>query len=116
MLTVYGIKQCDTVRKALKWLDQQGIEHGFHDFRTDGLQTELLQAWLESEFAGKLVNRRSTTWRQLSEEQRQSGGEALLALLLEHPTLIKRPVFVTDQIVAVGFNPGELESKGLGGI
>ena len=116
MLTVYGIKQCDTVRKALKWLDQQGIEHQFHDFRTDGLQAELLQAWLGSEFADKLVNSRSTTWRQLSEAQRQSEGEALLELLLEYPTLIKRPVFVTDQIIAVGFNPGELESKKLDGV
>ena len=109
MLTVYGIKQCDTVRKALKWLDQEGIEHRFHDFRTDGLQVELLQTWLDSEFSDKLVNRRSTTWRQLSETQRQSEGETLLNLLLQFPTLIKRPVFVKDQIVAIGFNPKDLE-------
>ena len=109
MLTVYGIKQCDTVRKALKWLDQQGIEHCFHDFRTDGLTAELLQTWLDSDFADKLVNRRSTTWRQLSETQRQSEGETLLDLLLQFPTLIKRPVFVKEQIVAIGFNPKDLE-------
>jgi arsenate reductase len=109
MLTVYGIKQCDTVRKALKWLDQQGIEHRFHDFRTDGLTAELLQTWLDSDFADKLVNRRSTTWRQLSETQRQSEGETLLDLLLQFPTLIKRPVFVKEQIVAIGFNPKDLE-------
>ncbi len=114
MLTVYGIKQCDTVRKAVKWLDQQGIEHRFHDFRTDGLQAELLQAWLDSDFSDKLVNRRSTTWRQLSEAQRQSEGESLLKLLLQFPTLIKRPVFVIDQIVAIGFNPKELEPGKLG--
>ena len=109
MLTVYGIKQCDTCRKALKWLTAQGIEHQFHDFRIDGLQAAMLQGWLETPFAGKLVNRRSTTWRQLSDEQRQYEGEALLGLLLEHPTLIKRPVFVTDEIIAVGFLPAELE-------
>jgi Spx/MgsR family transcriptional regulator len=109
MLTVYGIKQCDTVRKALKWLDQQGIEHCFHDFRTDGLTAELLQTWLDSDFADKLVNRRSTTWRQLSEAQRQSEGETLLDLLMQFPTLIKRPVFVKEQIVAIGFNPKDLE-------
>jgi arsenate reductase len=109
MLTVYGIKQCDTVRKARKWLDQKGFEHRFHDFRIDGLSAELLRGWLNSDFSDKLVNRRSTTWRQLSEEQRQSEGESLLELLLEFPTLIKRPVFVTDQIFAVGFNPKELE-------
>jgi len=115
MLTVYGIKQCDTVRKALKWLDQQGFEHRFHDFRSDGLPPGLLQSWLNSDFSGVLVNRRSTTWRQLSEAQRQSEGEALLKLLLQFPTLIKRPVIVTDQIVAVGFNPEELEARLPGG-
>ena len=108
MLTVFGIKQCDTCRKALKWLDGQGIEHQFHDFRVDGLGADLLQNWLDSPYADKLVNRRSTTWRQLSEEQRQFEGHALVELLLEFPTLIKRPVFVTDSIAAVGFNPKEL--------
>jgi arsenate reductase len=109
MLTVYGIKQCDTCRKALKWLTVQGIEHHFHDFRVDGLQPETLAQWLASPFAALLVNRRSTTWRQLSDMQRQSTGDALLALLLEHPTLIKRPVFVANQVIAVGFRPDELE-------
>ncbi len=109
MLTVYGIKQCDTCRKALKWLGGQGIEHRFHDFRVDGLDAELLQSWLDSPFADKLVNRRSTSWRQLTDEQRQLQGESQIKLLLEFPTLIKRPVFVTDDIIAVGFNPKELE-------
>jgi arsenate reductase len=108
ILAVYGIKQCDTCRKALKWLTAQGIEHRFHDFRVDGLQADVLQSWLESSFAEKLVNRRSTTWRQLSDQQRQSEGGALLELLLENPTLIKRPVFVTGEVVAIGFNPAEL--------
>jgi len=108
MLTVYGIKQCDTCRKALKWLVGQGTDHRFHDFRIDGLQADVLRPWLESPFADKLVNRRSTTWRQLSDEQRKFEGDALLELLLEYPTLIKRPVFVADDIVAVGFNPKEL--------
>ena len=108
MLTVYGIKQCDTCRKALKWLTAQGIEHRFHDFRVDGLSRDVLQDWLESSFADKLVNRRSTTWRQLTDDQRMSQGEDLLNLLLEHPTLIKRPVFVTDRIAVVGFDLGEL--------
>ena len=108
MLTVYGIAQCDTCRKALKWLAGQGIEHQFHDFRKQGLQPDLLSAWLGSRFADKLVNRRSTTWRQLSTEQRDLEGAALLHLLLEQPTLIKRPVFVAGEIIAVGFNPRQL--------
>jgi Spx/MgsR family transcriptional regulator len=109
MLTVYGIKQCDTCRKALAWLSQQGIEHRFHDFRTDGLQVSLLREWLDSDFSGQLVNRRSTTWRQLDDTQRQSQGAALLDLLIQHPTLIKRPVFVTDRVIAVGFKPEQLK-------
>ena len=109
MLTVYGIKQCDTCRKALKWLEANDREHRFHDFRKDGLPATLVQEWMQSEFADKLVNRRSTTWRQLSDEQRQSEGEALLQLLLQNPTLIKRPVFVDEKIIAVGFNPGDFE-------
>lgn len=108
MLTVYGIKQCDTCRKTLKWLESQGVEHRFHDFRTDGLTAGLLQEWLDSPFADKLVNRRSTTWRQLTDDQKQLLGDALVVLLLDHPTLIKRPVFVRDAIIAVGFNPKEL--------
>jgi Spx/MgsR family transcriptional regulator len=109
MLTVYGIRQCDTCRKALKWLDGRNIEHRFHDFRTDGLSQELVAGWQASSFAPKLLNRRSTTWRQLTDVEREFGGEKLNALLLAHPTLIKRPVFVTDEIIAVGFLPAELE-------
>ena len=108
MLTVYGIKQCDTCRKALKRLTEEGIEHRFHDFRVDGLQASLLQKWMDTSFSDKLINRRSTTWRQLTIEQRQFEGDEKLGLLLEHPTLIKRPVFVTHDIVALGFNPKEL--------
>ncbi len=108
MLTVYGIKQCDTCRKALAWLEQNGIEHRFHDFRTDGLEAGLVRGWLGSEFSDRLINRRSTTWRQLREEQRQAQGDALIELLLQYPTLIKRPVFVRDRIIAVGFQPKEL--------
>ena len=108
MITVYGIKQCDTCRKALKWLQAQGIEHQFHDFRVDGLDRKMLKAWLASPFAEQLVNRRSTTWRQLSDQQREMQGAGQLQLLLENPTLIKRPVFVRDEIVAVGFKPQEL--------
>ena len=108
MLTVYGIKQCDTCRKALKWLTAEGTDHRFHDFRVDGLSKEVLADWLNSPHADKLVNRRSTTWRQLTDEQREFEGDALMTLLLEHPTLIKRPVFVTDEIVAVGFKPNDL--------
>jgi Spx/MgsR family transcriptional regulator len=109
MLTVHGIRQCDTCRKALKWLDGAGIEHRFHDLRADGLQPEQLAAWLDSEFSATLVNRRSTTWRQLTDAQRAAAGADLMQLLLDHPTLIKRPVFTRGgNVIAVGFDPGAL--------
>ena len=109
MITVYGIKQCDTCRKALKWLQSEGIEHVFHDFRIDGLERGLVTSWLNSAFSERLVNRRSTSWRQLSDRQKQAAGNALVDLLMEFPTLIKRPVFVRDDIIAVGFGPDTQE-------
>ena len=107
-MIVYGIKQCDTCRKALKWLEEKNIPHDFHDFRVDGLDKDLLSLMLGSGFADVLVNRRSTTWRNLSPEQKATEGEGLVRLLLENPTLIKRPVFVDGKVLAVGFSPEQL--------
>lgn len=104
MLTVYGIKQCDTCKKAVRWLTQQGIEYRFHDVRDEGLNPDTLQDWLTSRFSGVLVNRRSTTWRQLDQDQRQALEDGGLDILLKFPTLIKRPVFTAPQVIAVGFN------------
>ena len=71
MITVYGIKQCDTCHKALKWLRDHDIDHRFHDLRVEGIDTGLVRGWLESEFAGQLMNRRSTTWRSLTQAQKE---------------------------------------------
>lgn len=108
MITVYGIKSCDSCRNALKWLGSQDIDHAFHDLRADGLGAEQLSAWLASPFGPQLVNRRSTTWRTLSDREKAASGEALLALLLAHPTLIKRPVICDGpaadaEVLALGF-------------
>ena len=112
MITVYGIRQCDTCRKALKWLGERDVEHGFHDLRVDGLDADRLQGWLASAFADQLVNRRSTTWRGLDEAERSASGEALIALLLAHPTLVKRPLFERNgAVLALGFKPAELAER-----
>jgi arsenate reductase len=103
VITVYGIKQCDTCRKALKWLAENNVPHQFHDLRVQGLDEKLLKSWLTSEFADVLINRRSTTWRTLTSAQKESKGAQLVSLLLENPTLIKRPVFSTNEVIAVGF-------------
>ncbi|MFP4209070.1 MAG: Spx/MgsR family RNA polymerase-binding regulatory protein [Wenzhouxiangella sp.] len=106
VLTVYGIKSCDTCRKALKWLDEQGREYRWQDLRADGLTPDRLQRWMEAIGPDVLVNRRSTTWRTLGEIDRArvaDHGQAI-EVLLAHPTLIKRPVFAQDERVLVGFN------------
>lgn len=112
MITLYGIRSCDSCRKALKWLGEQDVEHAFHDLRDDGLDAALVQRWLESPYADRLVNRRSTTWRGLSEAERSASGEALLALILSHPTLVKRPVVMDgDEVLGVGFAPDSLGAR-----
>ena len=108
-VTVFGLRNCDTCRKALRWLEGEGVEHHFHDLRADGLERARVGRWLASPQADRLVNRRSTTWRSLDESRRAAQGDALLDLLLEHPTLIKRPVFERrGEVLAVGFDPDRL--------
>ncbi|RZI73945.1 MAG: ArsC family reductase [Variovorax sp.] len=92
--TLYGITNCDTVKKARTWLDQQGTPYRFHDFRKEGLPGDALDRWLHAPGWEVLVNRRGTTWRQLDPATREAVVDAATArsVLLAHPTLIKRPV------------------------
>lgn len=103
--TVYGISNCDTVRKARKWLDSQQIAHQFYDFRKDGLDAQTITNWLQQIEWTALFNKRSTTYRQLSDEQKSNLDQhTAITLMLEHPTLVKRPVLVTPTQLVVGFN------------
>ncbi|MFV8833712.1 Spx/MgsR family RNA polymerase-binding regulatory protein [Aquisalimonas sp.] len=106
MATVYGIKSCDTCRKAMKWLELAGVEATFHDVRRDGVPAAL-DTWVQQLGAAELVNRRSTTWRQLDEDQRQRAASEPAALLREQPTLIRRPVLDTGDQVLVGFREAD---------
>jgi arsenate reductase (glutaredoxin) len=108
MITVYGIKNCDTCRAARKWLDEEGLAHRFHDFRADGLDSQTLAAWTTSLGWEALLNRRGTTWRNLPEADREDiGPESAVKLMLANPTLIKRPVFDLDGAFVVGFKEAE---------
>lgn len=105
MLIVYGIKNCDTVKKALKWLADHHIEHKLHDYRVDGLDPNfLIQA--ENQFGWEnLVNKRSTTWRNLDENIKKTLDKVTaLRVLAEQPTLIKRPIILQNHIALIGFN------------
>jgi len=110
-LHVYGIRNCDGCRFTLKWLEARNVPHTFHDFRVEGLSAERLKDWLATAHAPALVNKRSTTWRQLAEAQKRLAQTDPLALLQAKPTLIKRPVITDgDAILDIGFAPARLEA------
>ena len=111
MITLYGIKNCDTCRKARKWLHAEGIDHSYHDFREDGLDDKSLSKWVAAVGWETLLNRRGTTWRKLPEADRDGLTPAGAAvLMLNNPTLIKRPVFDMDGTYLVGFSAAEQDA------
>ena len=115
MINVYGLKNCDTCRKATAWLDELGIEHAFHDVRKEPLDEKTLSAWLRELGGTALVNRRGTTWRGLTPEQQAKAVAApdACTLLLKHPALMRRPVFdlCTARLVGFGENQRRAISK-----
>lgn len=108
MIVLYGLRSCDRCRKALKSMARLGLEHRFHDLRADGLEGARLDKWLAELGWDRLLNRQSTTWRGLSDADRQDlDATSARALMLAHPTLIKRPVLELEQGVFVGFGKAE---------
>ena len=109
-VTLYGIKNCDSVKKARKYLENLDINYSFHDFRVDGLEQKKLVSWVGVLGWKKVLNTRSTSWRQLPDEQKESITEtSALTLMLENPTLIKRPVTEIDDKLLVGFKEAEYQ-------
>jgi Spx/MgsR family transcriptional regulator len=109
-MILYGIANCDTVRKARKMLEDAGHQVQFHDFRKQGLTPEIIQAWLQKVDFSQLINMRSTSWKSLTDEQKQAVENQDLDLICQHPTLIKRPVLQTQNQLFIGFNPTEYQS------
>jgi Spx/MgsR family transcriptional regulator len=108
--TLYGISNCDTVRKARRWLDEHGITYHFHDFRKDGLSPEQLKHWLSELGADSLVNKRGTTFRQLSASEKECLDNDPGSVLSEHPALIKRPLLNTGKHLHVGFSDTQYQN------
>ena len=105
MLTVYGIKSCDTCRKARKYFAENDIEHRFHDLRDDGLDIQMLERWGSRIDWTKLLNKQSLTWRKVPEVDREGiNKDRAFALMLANPTLVKRPVLEDEAYIAVGFS------------
>ena len=104
MLTIYGIKNCDTVKKALKWLDAEGIAYTFHDLRVDGLTPAMAARWVDALGWESALNRRSTTWRELPDADKATlDADTATTLLVRFPTLAKRPIFEEKGHVINGF-------------
>lgn len=107
MKIVYGIKNCNTVKKATDWLESKAIPFTFHNFKTAGIQAETLTNWCNQVGWEKLVNKKSATWRGLSKEVQESinSSETAIAILVNHTSLIKRPVIEdAGKVVSVGFD------------
>ncbi len=105
---LYGIPNCDSVRQARKWLDGHSIPYRFHDFRRDGLTERELEHWLNTLNLEELVNRRSMSWGKLDTDQRNMLSRGIskntITILLQHPTLIKRPLLEWKEGILIGFN------------
>ncbi|WP_026973081.1 ArsC family reductase [Aliagarivorans marinus] len=108
--TVFGISNCDTIRKARRWLSDNGIDYSFHDYRKDGLEQAQLTQWCETLGWEALLNKRGTTFRQLSDEQKAGLDQAkAIALMLEHPAMIKRPLLVAGEQQLLGFKADQYQ-------
>jgi len=110
-ITIHGIKNCDTMKKARAWLESHGVTHDFHDYKAKGIDGATLKAWARKVGWEKLLNRSGTTFRKLPDDQKEGLTETrALALMEAQPSMIKRPVLALGDKLLVGFDAGEYES------
>jgi len=112
MTTIYGIKSCDTMKKARAWLDKRGVEYGFHDYKTAGIEKGKLEGWAKKVGWQALLNRAGTTFRKLPDNEKNGLTEAkAIKLMLAQPSMIKRPVLeLRGGKLLVGFKPEQYEA------
>jgi Spx/MgsR family transcriptional regulator len=110
MTTLYGISNCDTMKKARAWLDGRGIDYVFHDYKRAGLPETLARAWVTELGWEAVVNRRGTTWRRLPESVRASmDAESAVRVMLENPSIVRRPILDTGNARHPGFSPEQYQ-------
>lgn len=111
-MIVYGISNCDTVKKARRWLGDHGVAYRFHDFRKDGLEPDQLQRWCDALGWEALLNRSGTTWRKLPDAQKQGiDPQTAQALMIEHPVMIRRPLVEWNDGISTGFKPDDWQAR-----
>ena len=112
MITVYGIKNCDTMKKARTWLDSHGVQYEFHDYKTAGIDADVLKRWAGKVGWEVLLNRAGTTFRKLPDEQKTGLNERkAISLMVAQPAMIKRPVLEKGQRLLVGFDPAAYKKE-----
>lgn len=106
--TLYGIPNCDTVKKARTWLDAHGVKYRFHDFKKEGIDKTQLKGWVDQAGLNVVLNKAGTTFRALPDAERENLTEAKARkLMVENPSLVKRPVLEKDGRLFIGFKPDE---------
>jgi arsenate reductase len=111
-MILYGIKNCDTVKKARRWLEANDVAFTFHDFRVEGLDEATIIGWLNTVSWETLLNKRSTSWKQLSDPRKDQLDQAIaIEFMLANPTLIKRPVLCDSAGCMVGFKETDYISR-----
>ncbi len=110
-VTIYGIKNCDTMKKARAWLDKAGIDYAFHDYKTVGIDKAHLERWSKDAGWETLLNRAGTTFRKLPDTDKEGLTAAkAIKLMIEQPSMIKRPVLETGKTLLVGFKPDDYKA------
>ncbi|RJX67515.1 ArsC family reductase [Vibrio sinensis] len=103
-ITMFGIPNCDTIKKAKKWLEAQGVDYQFHDYRKQGIDAAMVTTFCQALGWENVLNKRGTTYRQLSQEQKNSLNEhSVIPLLVEHSAMIKRPILLVNDQYHIGF-------------
>lgn len=109
-VTIYGIKNCDTMKKARAWLDKRGVDYAFHDYKAEGIGRVQLEGWAKQVGWEILLNRAGTTFRKLADADKANLTQAkAIKLMVDQPSMIKRPVLEAGRALLVGFKPEEYE-------
>jgi Spx/MgsR family transcriptional regulator len=105
-VAIYGIKNCDTMKKAFAWLGEHGVDYTFHDYKKEGVTRDALRRWCAASGWEKVLNKAGTTFRKLPDEAKADlDQDKAIALMLDQPSMIKRPVLETGEGIEVGFKP-----------
>jgi Spx/MgsR family transcriptional regulator len=112
MIEIYGIKNCNTMKKAFHWLEENNIEYRFHDYKKEALESSVAKTWIDELGWENIINKRGTTWRKLDEETKDKmDNEHAIEAIIEQPSMIKRPLLILNNTIHLGFNADDYSQK-----